>query len=135
MVLQDLFWLIILAVGFLRTRTRTQWNGTRTRREYWDVVDIQSRIRGSSFLKIEIELNRFERFEYEHEYEYRCAEYEKTVLRPKNTPGDPKAFIRSKAKALGMQILINCIEFVFKIIEELNYFAVASAIPCCQIRR
>jgi hypothetical protein len=97
MVLQDLFWLIILAVGFLRTRTRTQWNGTRTRREYWDVVDIQSRIRGSSFLKIEIELNRFKRFEYE----YRCAEYEKTELRPTKTPGDPRALIGSKAIAIG----------------------------------
>jgi hypothetical protein len=131
MVLQDLFWLIILAVGFLRTRTRTQWNGTRTRREYWDVVDIQSRIRGSSFLKIEIELNRFKRFEYE----YRCAEYEKTELRPTKTPGDPRALIGSKAIAIGMQILIDCIEFVFKIIEQLNCFAASSAVSCCQIRR
>jgi hypothetical protein len=48
---------------------------------------------------------------------------------------DLEALIGSKAIALGMQILIDCIEFVFKIIEELNYFAVASAIPCCQIRR
>jgi hypothetical protein len=47
--------------------------------------------------KMEIELNRFKRFEYE----YRCAEYEKTVLRPTNTPGDPRALIGSKAIALG----------------------------------
>ena len=51
--------------------------------------------------KMEIELNRFERFEYEHEYEYRCAEYEKTELRPTKTPGDPRALIGSKAIALG----------------------------------
>ena len=91
--------------------------------------------RGSSFLIMEIELNKFERFEYEHEYEYRCAEYEKTELRPTNTPGDPRALIGSKAIALGMQILIDCIEFVFKIIERLNCFAASSAVSCCQIRR
>ncbi len=85
--------------------------------------------------EMEIELNRFERFEYEHEYEYRCAEYEKTELRPNKTPEGPRALIGSKAIALGVQILIDCIEFVFKIVEELNYLAVASAISCCQIRR
>jgi hypothetical protein len=48
---------------------------------------------------------------------------------------DLEALIGSKAIALGMQILIDCIEFVFEIIEELNYLSVASAIPYCQIRR
>ena len=47
--------------------------------------------------KMEIELNRFKRFEYE----YRCAEYEKTELRPNKTPEGPKTLIRSKAIAIG----------------------------------
>jgi hypothetical protein len=63
-----------------RTRTRTQWNGTRTRREYWDVVDIQNRMPGFQLSKKAIELNRARRFEYEHEHEYREAEYEKDEL-------------------------------------------------------
>jgi hypothetical protein len=43
---------------------------------YWDVVDIQPKFWGSSFLEKVIALNRFKRFEYEYEYEYRKAEYE-----------------------------------------------------------
>jgi hypothetical protein len=39
---------------------------------YWDVVDIQPKFWGSSFLEKVIALNRFKRFEYE----YRKAEYE-----------------------------------------------------------
>ena len=68
-----------------RTRTRTQWNGTRTRREYWDVVDIQNRMPGFQLSKKAIELNRARRFEYEYEYEYREAEYEKAQLLPTKT--------------------------------------------------
>ena len=49
---------------------------------YWDVVDIRSRIPAFQLPKKAIELNRFRRFEYEAEYEYREAEYEKSELSP-----------------------------------------------------
>jgi hypothetical protein len=53
---------------------------------YLDVVHIRSRIPAFQLPKKAIELNRFRRFEYEAEYEYREAEYEKAELLPTKIP-------------------------------------------------
>ena len=75
-VLKELLRLVIGADGTFRTR-----------REYWDVVDIQSHIPEFQLPKKAIELNGFRRFEYE--YEYRDAEYEKTELLAAKIPEEP----------------------------------------------
>jgi len=53
MVDPALSWLAIHSTGSFRTRTR---------REYWDVVDIRPKDWGSSFPGKAIDLNRFRRF-------------------------------------------------------------------------
>jgi len=68
---------------------------------------------GSSFPEKLTELNRFRLFEYENEYEYRDAEYEKADFLPTKIPDGPNFFVHSQMLPLevyiGTMVLAPCV--------------------------